>query len=113
MDTVKITRKQASPVLSKTFPEYRGRTIKVEFTDKVTFYDTNWGGGSRNFYHAVRADGRDSRLVVPAPWVNAIEGKSIELPADVLIVEHTIFCGQDCGITIYAHPTHAPKWLTA
>lgn len=110
---MKLTRKQAKPILEKSFPEYNGRTISLEFVDHVTFYDTNWGGGTRNKYHAVRADGRTSRLVVPAPWVNPVEGKTIDLPEGVLIVEHAIFCGHDCGITIYAHPMYAPKWLTA
>lgn len=111
--TVKITRKQAKPILDATFPEYTGRKITVEFAERVTFYDTNWGDGTRNFYHGLRADGSSKRLVVPAPWVNPVEGKTMELPADVLIVEHAIFCGRDCGITIFAHPTYAPKWLTA
>lgn len=111
--TTKLTRKQAKPLLDATFPNYNGRKIALEFTDKVTFYDTNWGGSSRNYYHAVKADGSNSRLTVPAPWVNAIEGKTFDMTTGVLIVEHTIFCGQDCGITIYAHPQYAPRWLTA
>lgn len=113
MDALKVTRKQVEPIIKATFPTYRGRKISVCFTDKVTFSDTNWGDGSRNFYAALRSDGRNARLHVPAPWVNPIEGMTIDLPADVLIIEHSIFCGQDCGIRIYAHPVNAPKWLTA
>jgi len=113
MKTVKITRKQAEPVLKASFPEYRGRTIRVDFSGTVCFHDTNWGDGSRNYYHGVKADGTSKRMVVPAPWVNPVEGKTMLIPSDVLIVEHSIFCGHDCGITIYAHPQYAPKWLTA
>ncbi len=113
MDPIKLTRKQAKLILDKTFPEYPGRKIKVEFTTRVTFYDTNWGGGTRNWYHALRADGNNTRLMASAPWINPVEGKTIELPVDVIVVEHSVFCGHDTGITIYAHPSNAPKWLTA
>ena len=93
------------------FPEYKGRKFAVEFTPTVTFYDTNWGGGSRNVYTAVSSDGRTATLSVPAPWINTVEGKTIEMPVDVLIVKHSFFCGKDMGITIYASPLHMPKWL--
>lgn len=111
--TFKITRKQASTIIDATFPEYNGRKVRIEFTHFVTFSDTNWGGGSRNSYSAVRSNGVVANLKVPAPWINPVEGMVIELPADVLVVEHSIFCGKDCGITIYANPVHLPKWLPA
>ncbi len=109
--SVKITRKQAQAILKATFPQYTGRKIRVTFTDQVTFSDTNWGGGTRNKYAAVRADGKSGIFNAPAPWVNPLEGRTVDLPVDVLLVEHSIFCGQDCGITIYANPAHLPKWL--
>ena len=108
---MKINKSQVRPILEATFPEYRGRTFKVEFVPTITFYNTNWGGGSRNKYAAIGSDGRTARLSVPAPWVNPVEGKTIEIPTNVLVVKHTIFCGKDLGITIYAHPAHMPKWL--
>jgi hypothetical protein len=42
-----------------------------------------------------------------------VEGATVELPADAMIVTHAMCCGQDCGITIYAHPCHLPKWIEA
>jgi hypothetical protein len=110
---MKLKKAQAWPIVKATFPNYKGRTFHIEFTNKVTFFDTNWGGGSRNSYAAVRSDGKTAKLGVPAPWINPVEGKSIELPEDVLVVEHSIFCGKDCGITIYANTCHLPKWLSA
>ena len=112
METIKLTTKQAKPIVETVFPNYRGRKFNMNFVEKVMFYDTNWGGGTRNKYAFVASDGRTAVLNAPAPWVNVIEGKVFDLPADVLVVEHTIFCGKDCGITIYAHPCHLPKWLT-
>lgn len=112
--TMKLNKAQVRDILKATFPEYRGRKFKVEFTPTVTFHDTNWGGGSKNTYVAITSYGRGvARLRVPAPWLNTIEGETKDLPPDVLIVMHTIFCGKDLGITIYAHPSHLPKWLPA
>lgn len=110
---MKLTTKQAKPITKLVFPDYRGRTYRLEFAETVTFWDTNWGGGTRNSYAAVRADGQSACLSVPAPWVNPVEGQTIKLPPHVLMVKHTIFCGKDMGITISAHPSYAPKWLTA
>ena len=112
-ERIKVKKSQVKPILAATFPEYKGRTINVEFASTVTFYDTNWGGGSRNSYVAVSSDGRTAQLNVPAPWLNVVEGQSIEMPEYAMIVEHSIFCGKDCGITIYAHPALLPKWLPA
>jgi len=109
--TIKANKSQVRAILDATFPEYRGRKFKVEFTETVTFSDTNWGGGTKNTYVAVATDGRTARLNVPAPWFNAVEGARMTMSLNVLIVKHTIFCGKDLGITIYAHPAHMPKWI--
>lgn len=110
--TLKVKRSEVKKLIEVTFPEYTGRKIAIEFTERVSFWDTNWGGGTRNSYAAVSERGH-ARLNVPAPWNNPVDGKTIDLPTDVLIVVHKIFCGHDLGLTIYAHPTHAPKWLSA
>ena len=110
--SVKINTAQARPIVAMTFPEYRGRKFRVEFTATMTFYDTNWDGGTKNTYAAVRSDGKHERLPTFSPWNNPVEGRKIDLPTDVLIVEHSHFCGTDCGITIYAHPCNLPRWIT-
>ena len=109
--SISITRKQALPILTRSFPEYTGRKIKIEFTETVILNATYWDGGTRSSYAAVLADGSHKRLRSFAPWDNPAEGKKITLSVDVLIIEHSIFCGKDCGIRIYAHPTHLPKWI--
>lgn len=109
----RITRKAASPILAVTFPNYRGHKVRVVFTTKVHFFDLNWSGGTRNKYAAIKIDGTTSVLNAPAPWNNPFEGLTVDLPDDVLIVEHTYVCGKDCGITIWAHPSYGPKLLEA
>lgn len=113
METIKITSKQAKPIVNITFPDYKGRKFSVKFSPTVTFYDTNWSGGTCNKYAFVRSDGKMATFAPPAPWMNPIEGATVDLPDDVLVVEHSYFCGQDCGITIYANPVNLPKWLPA
>lgn len=112
MNTIKLTTKQARPIVKLTFPEYRGRKFKLEFTNRITFYDTNWSGGTRNQYKFVHVSGKVVALHAPAPWINPIEGKTVEIPADVLVVVHQYFCGMDVGISVYANPINSPKWLT-
>jgi len=102
---MKLSRKQAKPILNASFPDYSGRKIKLVETDHVTLCDLNWGGGSRNYYCLLRAsDGAAMHYEPAAPWAEMNEGSRVALSPRVLVVEHSIFCGQDCGITIYAHP---------
>lgn len=107
--TRSLTRRQAEKIINATFPSYRGRKIRLELTKQVTFCDLNWSGGTRNSYAAIAHDGRTDRLDMSrvAPWANPIEGRTIDLPPGVLIVEHSIFCGKDCGLHLYLNPASA------
>ena len=111
--SIKVKRSEVKEIIDATFPEYTGRKIRVVFTDKVQMYDLNWSGGTRNKFAALSTDGRTARPNVPAPWANPFEGQTVNVPADAVIVKHALFCGTDCGITIYANPAQAPKWVTA
>lgn len=111
MEAIKLTTKQAAPIVKLAFPDYTGRKFKLEFTPKVYFYDTNWSGGTRNYYSFVRSDGNKASLPSFSPWMNPVEGKSIEIPPDILVVIHQYFCGSDLGIRILSNPVNAPKWL--
>jgi len=110
---MKLNKAQARGILKSTYPEYRGRKFTIEFVPTLMIYNTNWAGGSRNTYTAIASNGKTARLSIPAPWVNIVEGKTIEITPNIMIVKHCIFCGRDLGITIYAHPVHLPKWLPA
>lgn len=104
MDTLKLTKKQAWPIVEKVFPEYAGRKFKLVLSEKFTLYNMNWDGGSRNIYGAVKVDGTSALAEVSAPWNNPYDGLSVDLPVDAVVVCHSFFCGQDGGITIYASP---------
>ena len=88
-------------IAKAAYPTWKGRKLHADFSGKVTFSDTNWGGGSRNYYVSLSSDGRKRGLMVPAPWVNPIEGQTVQIPEGFVVVEHTIFCGKDCGVTIH------------
>jgi len=111
--SMKLSRPQYKNIVAATFPEYTGRKVKMVFKDRLTIYNTNWAGGSRIEYAAVKSDGRTALFDAPAPWSNPVEGATIDMPEDAMIVTHQIFCGHDMGITIYAHPSHLPKWIAA
>lgn len=115
MDTIKLNTAQARPIVRATFPDYRGRKFSLEFTDSVSFYNVAWSGGSKNEYRLVNVGGQIGHLVGinAAPWDNPVEGQDMDLTPDVLVVKRVFFCGKDLGITIYAHPSLGPKFLTA
>lgn len=111
---VAVRRRDVREILDATLPGYRGRKIRVCVVEKVVFHDTNWSGGTRNSYVAVHLSPLDLMvrpLQVPAPWFNPVEGESAELPMNCLVVEHSIFCGKDAGVTIYCRPENAPRLL--
>ena len=90
-------------LVKQAFPGYSGRTFQVSIAGAVVFHDTNWGGGTRNRYIAVPLahDGKPNYLPDFAPWSNPVEGKTVSIPAGWTIVEHTVFCGHDMGITVH------------
>ncbi len=92
--------------------DYNGKKFSIQFKDTLTFYDTNWGGGTKNTYIAIDLNNLASKKFnAPAPWVNPVEGKTIELPEQKAILCHSVFCGHDSGLTLYLHTSHMPKWL--
>ncbi len=104
---VKFNEPWVKAIIGRTFPGYRGRKVKLVQEDKITFSDTNWGGGTRSQYVCIGLDSQTRSLFpggTPAPWVNPVEGKTAILPPGAIVVEHTIFCGKDVGIRIHVNP---------
>jgi hypothetical protein len=99
---MKITRKQALPILSATFPEYKGRKININITDNATLWNLNWCEGTRNYYVAVRWDGAAVPVDVPAPWLHHMDGQRVNIPQGHALVCRS-FVGMSEWITIYAN----------
>jgi hypothetical protein len=71
-----------------------------------------WGGGSRTTVWFIRVDaGRlevvDARDALPNALRDGAATFSAEIPANVLVVEHSVFCGDDVGYTLIAAPRSA------
>ncbi len=112
---MKLTHKEVEPVLRITYPEYRGRKFSLERKEKYHLQNY-WDGGSRNYVVAVMC--REGKLVsTSADYFNPITDSrahgSFEIPRNVVLVEHCIFCGKDLGITLIFHPESEllPKFL--
>lgn len=114
--TTKIDPKTAKQILSglgltPADFDYSGRTFKLAIQTKISFWNTNWDGGSKNDYTVIRADLERRQAANPAPWINTIEGFSYDLTPEFIVIEHTFFCGKDLGLTFHINPALAPKWL--
>jgi hypothetical protein len=109
---MKVTKKEVAPIVAACFPEYKGR--KFSIAAARTYALTNyWDGGSRNYCVAYdlatgkRADALSSTANPFRPEAHGV----IEIPAGVVIVEHSISCGKDVGICIYVRPENLAKLL--
>lgn len=112
---IRAQRKDVAKLIDATFPEYRGRTFKVEARRSVMLHDLNWSGGSRSQYRACSLDGQFAGSAdkhnATAPWENKAEGQSVEIPRGACLVRHSIFCGKDTGLTFYINPEDMPRLL--
>ena len=104
----KLTR-DLQVILARTFPDYTGRTFRVNIGKpyKVSSY---WDGGSRSQYVFYDLD-RGAVWQVPTnhpffqPEAEAASDKALEIAKTlprVIVVEHSIFCGKDAGIIFWA-----------
>ena len=89
-------------LLAATFPEYRGRKVKARLWTGPRRLENYWDGGTRSYYKAVRiVDGAIADFGTDNPFL-ASAHEPVDLPAGVLLVEHSYFCGTDTGITVWA-----------
>lgn len=97
---------------------YNGKSFKARVCETMTIPMTAglWNGGSRDTYRVVRIE--DGMMVDAvnhnaAPWNGARQDVVVKLESGIAVVEHTIFCGKDMGLTFYVHPDNAAKLLPA
>ena len=90
-------------ILAATFPEYRGRKIRLSVSDRPLDVRSCWDGGSRSYFTFVRLD---TFVVMEMPAQSAFDKRvtgadAVTLPPGCACVEHIYFCGKDLGITIH------------
>jgi hypothetical protein len=93
-------------VVALAFPHYRGRKFSVRQATAVNCR-SYWDGGSKNTFVWVRLDTMQA-LALPSshPYYDSVSQSVEALPTapGLVCVEHSIFCGQDMGITFHVHP---------
>ena len=96
---------------------YKGKSFKVSVcTETVIPMDAGlWSGGSRdNYYGLDLSTGQTKSLPMSqqAPWGSRRE-ITVQLQPGFAVVNHSMFCGKDMGLTFYLHPENATKLLPA
>jgi hypothetical protein len=91
-----------------SFPEYRGRMYKVRPHDGPMSVVSFWDGGSRNYFALVRLADM-AKLPVPQNGTMFDGGPlpDVSIPSGCVIVEHSIFCGKDMGLTFHVRKDEA------
>jgi len=116
MEYITVKTKDIKPIIQATFPKYKKREVILEVTEKVTFHNLNWSGGTRSEYRACDIAGNpvDSKVNInrPAPWQNPYEGTTINLPVNTVIVQSGFFCGKQIKAVVFIHPANMPKLLS-
>src|SRR5215510_7328144 len=96
---------------------YTGKTFKARVCEQMTIPMTAglWDGGSRDTYRMVRLE--DGATIEPVNHNAAPTSERhdvvVKLEPGIAVIEHTIFCGKDMGLTFYVHPDNAAKLLPA
>lgn len=91
-------------IILNTFPNYRGKKIKIS-TDIPKNLNSYWQGGSRDRYCFYQlSTGTSYDVTSNHPVFNKNNPRNLEkLPTGIVIVRHSIYCGEDMGIFIYAN----------
>ena len=109
-------------IVGATFPAYRGRKFAIEGDGRPVSVTSYWGGGSRDYFAAIdmrslKGGGRPRVMAVPqngTPFDGGpVAPDGVVVPEGYAIVEHSIFCGKDVGITIHVNPADMPRYITA
>ena len=89
-----------------TFPEYNGKKFKIETVDETFQMNNYWSGGTRSFYSVVELE--TGKVLNPDNSTNnpfnKIAHETYGLPIGCVLVEHSIFCGKDMGLTFHIRP---------
>jgi hypothetical protein len=101
-----ITDPRIKEIVQATFPNYRGRKITITDAPAPKKLDSYWDGGTRYYFAFYCPETRKAHAVHsnhPVFEQNQPRELSTGLPSGMILVEHVIFCGKDCGIRIYVN----------
>jgi len=93
---------------------YDGKAFKARACTSFTIpADAGlWSDGSRDLFSAVSlASG--AVVTIPgqdgAPWNASRSEKTVDIRPGFCLIQHSISCGRDCGLTFYVHPDDIAK----
>jgi len=91
-------------IISNCFPDYTGKKVKISTHIPKTL-NSYWDGGSKTFYVFYELVTKKAYSIESNhPVFKTAKPRNLEgLPKGIVIVAHTIYSGQDLGITIYAN----------
>jgi len=97
---------------------YTGKKFKAVVVTQVTIPSDAglWSGGTRNTFRFVQLATGDAIAAsdnMSAPWDSSRKDQHITLKPGFAVVEHSLFCGKDMGLTFYVHPDNAAALLPA
>lgn len=94
-----------SLIARTAFPDYAGRKIQLlVHTESGMDLRSGWSGGSRDYFKVVAIDGRTLTIGQNGTMFERESYDNAPLPAPgALVIEHTIFCGKDLGLTVHVH----------
>ena len=104
---MKLKKEQIRDILEASFPDYKGRKFRIRVEEKY-FMSNYWSGGSRTYVKALGL--KSGKLVAVEPdWktTNPMRPEAhaeFFIPSNIILVEHTFFCGKDLGISIVVSP---------
>lgn len=97
---------------------YNGNKFKAVVCTQTTIPSDAglWSGGTRDTYQLIHLE--TGRAVtasdnMSSPWNAARKDQDITLQPGFAVVEHSVFCGKDMGLTFFVHPDNAAKLLPA
>lgn len=108
---MRIQTPEVIALARRCFPGYTGRKFEVLPFAGPMRLDSNWSGGSREFWVLLNL-GTNKGAAVPengTPFTPQL-GELKELPFNCVLARHNISCGHDLGITLYVHPDNLNQY---
>jgi len=104
---------EARAIFAHAFPGYTGKKFKLRPVSGPVNVCSYWSGGSRDYYAIVS---QVEKFDVPqqSQFDQQLKGAdSVTIPEGACIVQHSIFCGKDHGLTIIIPAERAAALLPA
>jgi len=96
----------------QAFPGYNGRKFKLDNSGYKVNLTSHWDGGSRDQFVVLQL-GTNATKAIPqnGTMFDRVSVDDVDIPVGFVIVEHSIFCGKDLGITFHVNPETAIGFL--